>query len=133
MHLTGLVHDLGKVLAHPAFGAQPQWAVVGDTFPTGLAPDPCVVYHHLFQGNPDLRVRAGPAALAPSCHQPHRFPPPHSTPPPPRGLHVPAPARGAARAPHHRPAPLSPLSCRTRASRGPAGRTARAAAWAQCE
>ncbi len=29
-HLTGLIHDLGKVMA---FYDQPQWAVVGDTFP----------------------------------------------------------------------------------------------------
>src|SRR5438874_2033436 len=32
--LVGLIHDLGKVLC--LFG-EPQWAVVGDTFPVGLA------------------------------------------------------------------------------------------------
>src|SRR5271170_7627180 len=32
--LTGLIHDLGKVLC--LFG-EPQWAVVGDTFPVGCA------------------------------------------------------------------------------------------------
>ena len=32
--LTGLVHDLGKVLC--LYG-EPQWAVVGDTFPAGCA------------------------------------------------------------------------------------------------
>ena len=32
MVLTGFIHDLGKVLC--LFG-EPQWAVVGDTFPTG--------------------------------------------------------------------------------------------------
>lgn len=52
-HLTGLLHDLGKVLAHPAFGSQPQWAVVGDTFPTGCAHDPALVYPHYFAANPD--------------------------------------------------------------------------------
>ncbi len=52
-HLTGLLHDLGKVLAHPAFGSQPQWAVVGDTFPVGCAHAPCIVYPHLFANNPD--------------------------------------------------------------------------------
>ncbi|KAK7848187.1 inositol oxygenase 1 [Quercus suber] len=29
LHLTGLLHDLGKVLYHPKFGELPQWAVVG--------------------------------------------------------------------------------------------------------
>ena len=32
--LTGLIHDLGKVLC--LYG-EPQWAVVGDTFPVGCA------------------------------------------------------------------------------------------------
>jgi len=26
-HLTGLIHDLGKVLLHPSFGELPPWAV----------------------------------------------------------------------------------------------------------
>ena len=56
MHLTGLLHDLGKVLAHPAFGEQPQWAVVGDTFPTGIAPEASVIFQDLFAANPDLQV-----------------------------------------------------------------------------
>ena len=34
MILTGLIHDLGKILC---FFGEPQWAVVGDTFPTGCA------------------------------------------------------------------------------------------------
>jgi inositol oxygenase len=29
--LVGLIHDLGKILAHPVIG-EPQWAVVGDTY-----------------------------------------------------------------------------------------------------
>ncbi|KAJ9568444.1 hypothetical protein OSB04_004410 [Centaurea solstitialis] len=29
LHLTALIHDLGKVLLHPSFGELPQWAVVG--------------------------------------------------------------------------------------------------------
>ncbi|KAK4756087.1 hypothetical protein SAY87_009844 [Trapa incisa] len=29
LHLTALIHDLGKVLLHPSFGGLPQWAVVG--------------------------------------------------------------------------------------------------------
>ena len=48
--LTGLIHDLGKVLC--LFG-EPQWAVVGDTFPVGCAFSPAVVYHEFFAENPD--------------------------------------------------------------------------------
>src|SRR5687767_14181856 len=32
--VTGLIHDLGKVLC---LSGEPQWAVVGDTFPVGSA------------------------------------------------------------------------------------------------
>ncbi|XP_014771482.1 inositol oxygenase [Octopus bimaculoides] len=39
--LTGLIHDLGKVMA--LWGA-PQWSVVGDTYPVGCRPAPSVVY-----------------------------------------------------------------------------------------
>jgi inositol oxygenase len=53
MVLTGFVHDLGKVLC--LFG-EPQWAVVGDTFPVGCAFDDAVVFHELFAENPDARV-----------------------------------------------------------------------------
>jgi inositol oxygenase len=51
--VTGLVHDLGKVLC--LFG-EPQWAVVGDTFPVGCAFSDHVVYPELFAGNPDRAV-----------------------------------------------------------------------------
>jgi inositol oxygenase len=50
--LTGFVHDLGKVLC--LFG-EPQWAVVGDTFPVGCAFSDRVVHADLFAGNPDAR------------------------------------------------------------------------------
>ena len=53
--LTALVHDLGKVLC--LFG-EPQWAVVGDTFPVGCRFDERVVYHELFADNPDVDVPA---------------------------------------------------------------------------
>ncbi|KAL5699355.1 inositol oxygenase [Ranunculus cassubicifolius] len=53
LHLTGLIHDLGKVLVHPKFGELPQWAVVGDTFPVGCAFDPSNVHHKYFKDNPD--------------------------------------------------------------------------------
>ena len=39
--LTGLIHDLGKILC--LFG-EPQWAVVGDTFPVGCAFSSRIVY-----------------------------------------------------------------------------------------
>lgn len=50
MVLTGLMHDMGKVLC--LFG-EPQWAVVGDTFPVGCAYSEKVVYPEFFQQNPD--------------------------------------------------------------------------------
>lgn len=53
MVLTGLMHDLGKVLC--LFG-QPQWAVVGDTFPVGCAFSKKIVYSEYFdQFNPDAK------------------------------------------------------------------------------
>ena len=51
--LTGFIHDLGKVLC--SFG-EPQWAVVGDTFPVGCAFQPTIVLHELFAANPDRSV-----------------------------------------------------------------------------
>ena len=48
--LTGLLHDLGKVLC--LFG-EPQWAVVGDTFPVGCQFSDAIVYSEFFQQNPD--------------------------------------------------------------------------------
>lgn len=50
-HLTGLIHDLGKVMA---FYGEPQWAVVGDTFVVGCEWGPNVVYRDSsFGENPD--------------------------------------------------------------------------------
>ncbi|KAG4999789.1 hypothetical protein JHK87_020861 [Glycine soja] len=37
LHLTALIHDLGKVLLLPSFGGLPQWTVVGDSFSLGCA------------------------------------------------------------------------------------------------
>src|ERR1700692_3715858 len=51
--LTGLVHDLGKVLC--LYG-EPQWAVVGDTFPVGCAYSEKVVFPEFFAANPDSAV-----------------------------------------------------------------------------
>jgi inositol oxygenase len=53
--LTGLIHDLGKVLC--LFG-EPQWAVVGDTFPVGCAYSDKVVFAEFFSDNLDSRVPA---------------------------------------------------------------------------
>jgi len=50
MVLTGLFHDMGKVLC--LFG-EPQWAVVGDTFPLGCAFSDKIVYAEFFKANPD--------------------------------------------------------------------------------
>lgn len=50
MVLTGLMHDMGKVLC--LFG-EPQWAVVGDTFPVGCGYSDKVVYPEFFKHNPD--------------------------------------------------------------------------------
>jgi len=54
-HLTGFIHDLGKVLSHADVYNEPQWAVVGDTFPVGCAFEPSNVYCHFFENNPDFR------------------------------------------------------------------------------
>ncbi|XP_006853784.2 inositol oxygenase 1 isoform X1 [Amborella trichopoda] len=54
LHLTGLIHDLGKVLLHPSFGALPQWAVVGDTFPVGCRFDESNIHYKYFKDNPDF-------------------------------------------------------------------------------
>ncbi len=51
--LTGLIHDFGKVLC--LFG-EPQWAVVGDTFPVGCAYSDKIVFAELLADNPDSRV-----------------------------------------------------------------------------
>src|SRR5918995_1587618 len=47
---TGLIHDLGKILC---LWGEPQWAVVGDTFPVGCAFSDKIVYAEFFDANPD--------------------------------------------------------------------------------
>ncbi len=59
--LTGFIHDLGKILC--LYG-EPQWAVVGDTFPVGCAYADSVVFKDFFAENPDsknprFQARAG--------------------------------------------------------------------------
>ena len=51
--VSGLVHDLGKILC--LYG-EPQWAVVGDTFPVGCAWSDKVVYPKFFAANPDSNI-----------------------------------------------------------------------------
>lgn len=51
--LTGFLHDLGKVLC--LYG-EPQWAVVGDTFPVGCAYSDQIVFPQYFAQNPDIHV-----------------------------------------------------------------------------
>jgi len=53
MVLVGFLHDLGKCLC--LYG-EPQWAVVGDTFPVGCAWSDQIVYSQYFQNNPDRNV-----------------------------------------------------------------------------
>jgi inositol oxygenase len=53
MIATGFVHDLGKMLA--LYG-EPQWAVVGDTFPVGCAWSDAVVFPQYFTNNPDSQI-----------------------------------------------------------------------------
>jgi inositol oxygenase len=53
MVLAGLIHDLGKILC--LYG-EPQWAVVGDTFPVGCAWSKSIVFPEFFAGNPDSQV-----------------------------------------------------------------------------
>jgi inositol oxygenase len=51
--LTGLIHDLGKVLC--LFG-EPQWAVVGDTFPVGCAFSDKIILSEFLSDNPDCDI-----------------------------------------------------------------------------
>ena len=51
--LTGLIHDLGKILC---LWDEPQWAVVGDTFPVGCRFSEKIVFPEFFEDNPDRQV-----------------------------------------------------------------------------
>ncbi|XP_074083270.1 inositol oxygenase isoform X2 [Macrotis lagotis] len=70
-HLVGLLHDLGKILV---IAGEPQWSVVGDTFPVGCRPQKSIVFwDSTFEDNPDLkdprywssRVVARPVTISP--------------------------------------------------------------------
>ncbi|MFM7830674.1 MAG: inositol oxygenase family protein, partial [Planctomycetaceae bacterium] len=65
--LTGLLHDLGKVLC---LWGQPQWAVVGDTFPVGCRFSERIVYSEFFADNPDTAdavLSSVPGIYQPGC------------------------------------------------------------------
>jgi inositol oxygenase len=51
--LTCLIHDLGKILC---LWGEPQWAVVGDTFPVGVQYSDRVVFPEFFANNPDYQI-----------------------------------------------------------------------------
>jgi inositol oxygenase len=53
MVLVGFMHDLGKCLC--LYG-EPQWGVVGDTFPVGCAWSDQIVFSEYFDSNPDRNV-----------------------------------------------------------------------------
>jgi inositol oxygenase len=52
-HLTGFIHDLGKILAHPKVFNEPQWAVVGDSHPLGCEFATEIVFQQYLPENPD--------------------------------------------------------------------------------
>jgi inositol oxygenase len=65
--LTGFIHDMGKVLC--LFG-EPQWAVVGDTFPVGCRHSDKIVYPEFFAANPDSndeRYNTKYGVYSPNC------------------------------------------------------------------
>jgi hypothetical protein len=53
MALVGLLHGFGKLLAHPLWGSQPQWAVAGESYPVGCKFAPQVGASEFFSANPD--------------------------------------------------------------------------------
>lgn len=58
-HLVGLIHDVGKLLAvtdsSRNLAGDPQWAVVGDTFPVGCKFEETNIFHKYFDENPDSK------------------------------------------------------------------------------
>ena len=70
MPLVGLVHGLGKLLAHEKFGSQQQWAICGETFPVGCRFSSAIVHANYFSANPDRRKKQFSTALGiyqPNC------------------------------------------------------------------
>eukprot|EP00775_Hariotina_reticulata_P013073 gene13073-13200_t len=63
MALVGLLHGLGKLLAHPRWKSQPQWAVAGESFPVGCRFAPQISHSEFLSANPDRRRRTYSTAL----------------------------------------------------------------------
>ncbi|GAX82146.1 hypothetical protein CEUSTIGMA_g9574.t1 [Chlamydomonas eustigma] len=57
LHLVGLIHGLGKLLAHKRLGCQPQWATCGESYPLGCRFDNHLQGYQFFSANPDRRRR----------------------------------------------------------------------------
>jgi len=55
LHLTGFLHDLGKLLAHQKMHNLQQIFVVGDTYPVGCAFDPKIIFYPYLKDNPDFK------------------------------------------------------------------------------
>ena len=53
MIVAGLIHDMGKALI---FWGEPQWAVVGDTYPVGLRFSETIVQFDALKNNPDNQI-----------------------------------------------------------------------------
>ena len=51
--LIGILHDLGKVMA---LWGEPQYCVVGDTFPVGCKFSESIVFPETFKFNPDTKI-----------------------------------------------------------------------------
>jgi inositol oxygenase len=58
MQLTGLLHDLGKLMYLLPGCCSGQWDVVGDTFPVGCQFDELCIFHDEFGANPDSKNEA---------------------------------------------------------------------------
>lgn len=68
MQLTGLIHDLGKLLCF--FGAEGQWDVVGDTFVVGCKYSDKIIYPTTFTANPDYldpKLQTEYGIYSPNC------------------------------------------------------------------
>jgi inositol oxygenase len=65
--VAGFIHDFGKMLF---FFGEPQWAVVGDTFPVGCQFSDKIIFYKLFSHNPDttdLRYNSKYGIYEPHC------------------------------------------------------------------